>query len=66
MNEMMEFFSVIGKILQSSGFEEVLYQVELCSPKGIKVFDLENILIGVGGFMNALWRQYLRECSSKL
>ena len=32
----MEFFSIIDKIVQGSGFEEVVYQAGLCTPGGIK------------------------------
>lgn len=42
---MMAFFSIIGKIVQDSGFEEVGYQAGLCTSGGIsKVFYLENII----------------------
>ena len=33
---MMEFFSTIGKFVAGSGFEEVVYQAELCTSGGIK------------------------------
>ena len=33
---MMEFFSIIGKIVQGSGFEELVYQAGLCTSGGIK------------------------------
>lgn len=32
---MMEFFSVIGKIIKGSGFEEIVYQAGLCTSGGI-------------------------------
>eukprot|EP00794_Sanderia_malayensis_P002595 gene2595-3007_t len=32
---MMEFFSVIGKIIKESGLEEIVYQAGLCSSGGI-------------------------------
>ena len=31
----MEFFSIIGKIIQGSGFEDIVYQVRLCTSGGI-------------------------------
>ena len=33
---MMEFFSTIGKFVAGSGFEEAVYQAELCTSGGIK------------------------------
>ena len=33
---MMEFFGTIGKLVSGSGFEEVVYQAELCTSGGIK------------------------------
>ena len=32
---MMEFFSIIGKIIQGSGFEDIVYQEGLCTSGGI-------------------------------
>ena len=32
---MMEFFSIIGKIVQGSGFEGIVYQARLCTSGGI-------------------------------
>lgn len=42
---MMEFFGVIGKIIQGSGFEEIVYQAELCTSGGIK--GVLSIITGV-------------------
>ena len=50
---MMEFFSVIGKIVQGSGFEEVVYQTGLCTSGGIK-----GVLSGK--HYNRSWR--IHEC----
>ena len=50
---MMEFFSVIGKIVQGSGFEEVVYQASLCTSGGIK-----GVLSGK--HYNRSWR--IHEC----
>ncbi len=33
---LMEFFGVIGKIIQGSGFEEIVYEAGLCTSGGIK------------------------------
>ena len=30
------FFSIIGKVVKGSGFEDIMYQVNLCSTGGIK------------------------------
>ena len=49
----MEFFSVIGKIVQGSGFEEVVYQAGLCTSGGIK-----GVLSGK--HYNRSWR--IHEC----
>ena len=32
---MMEFFSIVGKIVQGSGFEDIVYQARLCTSGGI-------------------------------
>lgn len=50
---MMEFFSVIGKIVQDGGFEEVVYQAGLCTSGGIK-----GVLSGK--HYNRSWR--IHEC----
>ena len=50
---MMEFFSIIDKIVQGSGFEEVVYQAGLCTSGGIK-----GVLSGK--HYNRSWR--IHEC----
>ena len=35
-NGMMEFFSIIGKIVQGRNYEEIVYQSGLCASGGIK------------------------------
>ena len=59
-----ELFGIIGKIVTESGFEDVLYQADLCTSGGIKGFFLENIIIGRGASMNAFLRHCI-DCSSR-
>ena len=54
---MMEFFAVIGKMIEGSGFEEVVYQSGLCSSGGLGECYLANIITGAGLFMNYLQKQ---------
>ena len=45
---LQEFFGIIGKIIQGSGFKEIVYQAGLCMSGGLKGVLSGNTIIEVG------------------
>ena len=61
---MMAFFEVIGRFVESSGFEDVLFQADLCSSGSIAGVMRRSITIAVGLFTRFSprhWKGYFLE-----